>query len=241
LRCKTLVKQLVILPFVFFLLFIVRYSLFTVHYLSLAGFTGYNCSFNHFIVEENQLPQSRHRKKKSRSNTTHTHTAGIGLSKREKIIVLVILLALIATAVVYLISSSTGSNRPSSTASAAPATLAEFDNAITTGSGLKYIEVEEGTGKTATTGQEVTVAYTGTLTDGTPFDTSRKPGGRPYTFRLGTGNAIQGWHEGLTGMKVGGKRKLLIPPSLGYGAIGRPPQIPGNATLLFEVELVDAK
>jgi peptidylprolyl isomerase len=221
------------------MLFIVGYSLFTV-YLSLAGFTGYNSSFNHFIVEENQLPQSRHRKKKGRSNTRQTHSGGAGLNKREKIIVLVVLLALIATAIVYLITSSM-SSRPSSTASTTPVSLGEFDNATPSASGLKYVDVEEGTGKTATAGQEVTVAYTGTLTNGTQFDSSSKPGGRPYTFRLGTGNAIQGWHEGIAGMKVGGKRKLLIPPALGYGAGGRPPQIPGNSILLFDVELLDAK
>jgi hypothetical protein len=221
------------------MLFIVAYSLFTV-YLSLAGFTGYNSSFNHFIVEENQLPQSRHRKKKGRSNVGRIQASNAGLNKKEKIIVLVVLLSLIAAGIVYLIAS-TNSGKPSSTASTSPVTLADFDNATPSASGLKYVDVEEGTGKTATAGQEVTVAYTGTLTNGTQFDSSSKPGGRPYTFRLGTGNAIQGWHEGIAGMKVGGKRKLLIPPALGYGAGGRPPQIPGNSILLFDVELLDAK
>lgn len=186
------------------------------------------------------MPQSRHRKKKGRSSVGRIQASNAGLNKKEKIIVLVVLLSLIAAGIVYLIAS-TNSGKPSSTASASPASVAEFNNATATASGLKYIDVEEGTGKTATTGQEVTVGYTGTLTDGTQFDSSHKPGGSPYTFRLGTGNAIQGWHEGIAGMKVGGKRKLLIPSALGYGARGRPPQIPGNSTLLFDVELLDAK
>lgn len=185
------------------------------------------------------MPQSRHRKKKSRSNTGRIQASNAGLNKKEKIIVLVVLLALIAAGIVYLVAM-TNSGKPSSTASTSPATVAEFDNVTPSASGLKYIDVVEGTGKTATAGQEVTVAYRGTLTNGTEFDSSSKPGGRPYTFRLGTGSVIQGWHEGIAGMKVGGKRKLLIPPALGYAGTGKG-QIPPNATLLFDVELVDAK
>jgi peptidylprolyl isomerase len=115
----------------------------------------------------------------------------------------------------------------------------EGKNVATLDSGLKYIEQEEGEGEEAKNGDEVSVRYTGRLADSKiEFDSSEKPGGEPYVFRLGTGNAIQGWHEGIAGMKVGGKRKLLIPPKLAYGAEGRPPVIPANATLEFDVELV---
>jgi FKBP-type peptidyl-prolyl cis-trans isomerase len=86
----------------------------------------------------------------------------------------------------------------------------------------------------------VSVRYTGTLTDGTKFDSSydHNPPD-PIQFPIGTPNIIQGWNEGITGMKVGGKRHLVIPPGLAYGAAGRPPVIPPNATLVFDVELVD--
>ena len=82
--------------------------------------------------------------------------------------------------------------------------------------------------------------YTGTLTDGTKFDSSLDHN-QPLTFTLGAKNIISGWNEGIVGMKVGGKRKLIIPPNLGYGAAGRPPLIPPNATLFFDIELLDVK
>ena len=110
---------------------------------------------------------------------------------------------------------------------------------FTTASGLKYVDEVVGTGASPTTGQTVSVHYTGTLTNGTQFDSSR--GRAPLTFRLGVDPIIKGWVEGIMSMKVGGKRKLIIPPDLGYGPTGRPPKIPGNATLLFDVELVDVK
>ena len=110
----------------------------------------------------------------------------------------------------------------------------------TTSSGLKYVDEVVGTGASPTLGKMVSVHYTGTLTNGTKFDSSRDRG-EPYTFPIGRGQVIKGWDEGIMTMKVGGKRKLIIPPELGYGASGRPPKIPGNATLLFDVELVDAK
>jgi FKBP-type peptidyl-prolyl cis-trans isomerase FkpA len=89
-------------------------------------------------------------------------------------------------------------------------------------------------------GDTVEVHYTGWLTNGTKFDSSRDRG-EPFPFTLGTSRVIQGWHEGVAGMKVGGKRKLLIPPALAYGAEGRPPVIPPNAELIFEVELLKIK
>jgi FKBP-type peptidyl-prolyl cis-trans isomerase len=108
---------------------------------------------------------------------------------------------------------------------------------VTTASGLKYIDEVVGTGVSPKTGQNVTVHYTGTLVDGTKFDSSVDRG-QPYTFRIGTGGVIKGWDEGIMTMKAGGKRRLIIPAELGYGASGNPPKIPPNATLLFEVELL---
>jgi hypothetical protein len=108
---------------------------------------------------------------------------------------------------------------------------------IPLGNGLKYVEIAEGTGPTPQKGQTVTVKYTGALTNGTVFDSSEKPGGKPFEFVLGTGNAIKGFHEGIATMKLGGKRKLIIPPKLGYGAAPQP-NIPPNSTLIFDVELI---
>jgi peptidylprolyl isomerase len=113
-------------------------------------------------------------------------------------------------------------------------------NMITTQSGLQYQDVVVGTGAEAVAGKSVTVHYTGTLQDGTKFDSSVDRN-QPFTFTLGAGEVIPGWDEGVAGMKVGGKRKLVIPPELAYGAQGRPPVIPPNATLNFDVELLEVK
>lgn len=110
----------------------------------------------------------------------------------------------------------------------------------TTKTGLIYETVKEGTGAEAKPGQTITVHYTGTLTDGRKFDSSRDKGD-PITFQLGTHQVIQGWDEGLSGMRVGERRKLTIPPEMAYGPTGRPPVIPPNATLLFDVELLAVK
>jgi FKBP-type peptidyl-prolyl cis-trans isomerase len=104
-------------------------------------------------------------------------------------------------------------------------------------SGLKYEEIECGDGEEAASGDTLTVHYVGTLADGTKFDSSRDRG-QPFTVQIGTGQVIQGWDQGIPGMKVGGIRKLIIPPDLGYGAAGSPPAIPPNSTLIFEVELI---
>ncbi len=110
-------------------------------------------------------------------------------------------------------------------------------SAITTASGLVYEEIAVGAGAEAARGQHVIVHYTGWLTNGTQFDSS-KDRDDPFEFHLGQGQVIAGWDEGVTGMKVGGKRKLTIPPALGYGARGAGGVIPSNATLVFEVELL---
>ncbi len=109
--------------------------------------------------------------------------------------------------------------------------------AITTDSGLKYEDLTEGTGQEATQGVTVSVHYTGWLTDGQKFDSS-KDRNEPFSFPLGAGHVIRGWDEGVQGMKVGGVRKLTIPPQLGYGVRGAGGVIPPNATLVFEVELL---
>ncbi len=108
---------------------------------------------------------------------------------------------------------------------------------ITTASGLVYEELQVGEGETAQAGMTVTVHYTGWLTDGRKFDSS-KDRNDPFQFGLGRGQVIRGWDEGVAGMKVGGRRKLTIPAELGYGARGAGGVIPPNATLVFEVELL---
>src|SRR5215469_6835230 len=100
---------------------------------------------------------------------------------------------------------------------------------VATPSGLQYIEIIQGTGDQARNGQNVSVHYIGWLTNGTKFDSS-KDHGRPFTFPLGGGNVIKGWDQGVLGMRIGGQRRLIIPPNLGYGARGAPPVIPSNAT-----------
>ena len=105
---------------------------------------------------------------------------------------------------------------------------------------LQMEDLVVGTGPEARKGQTVSVHYTGWLTDGKKFDSS-KDRGQPFQFALGRGQVIQGWDDGVAGMKVGGKRKLTIPPELGYGAAGAGGVIPPNATLVFEVELLGVR
>jgi FKBP-type peptidyl-prolyl cis-trans isomerase len=109
---------------------------------------------------------------------------------------------------------------------------------VTTQSGLTYEDLATGDGALARSGDEVTVHYTGWLQSGRKFDSSVDRG-EPFSFSLGRGNVIAGWDEGVAGMKVGGRRRLTIPPDLGYGPYGAGGVIPPNATLVFEVELLE--
>ncbi len=114
---------------------------------------------------------------------------------------------------------------------------------VKTASGLQYEDIKIGSGEAARSGHSATVHYTGWLksrdgSTGRKFDSSRD-NDEPFTFRVGTGQVIQGWDEGVQGMRVGGVRKLIVPAYLGYGSRGAPPRIPPNATLIFEVELLD--
>jgi len=110
-------------------------------------------------------------------------------------------------------------------------------NEVTTSSGLQYIDLNIGAGAIARAGTNVSVHYTGWLENGMKFDSSVDRG-QPFSFPLGAGRVIKGWDEGVQGMKVGGKRKLIIPSNLGYGARGAGGAIPPHATLIFEVELL---
>ncbi len=118
--------------------------------------------------------------------------------------------------------------------------LENYPQAQQTDSGLWYILETEGAGQKAAKQRTVSVHYTGTLADGSAFDSSYKRG-QPITFTLGIGKVIKGWDEGIALLNVGGKAKLIVPYQLAYGELGRAPIIPPKATLIFDVELVDVK
>ncbi|MBA3319783.1 MAG: FKBP-type peptidyl-prolyl cis-trans isomerase [Gemmatimonadales bacterium] len=138
-----------------------------------------------------------------------------------------------------LLSACGNDDRPKE---AVPGSGFEIDSAALTktASGLQYQDIVIGTGAEATPGQVAVVHYTGWLTDGTKFDSSRDRN-EPFPFPVGGGQVIAGWDQGVAGMKVGGRRKLVIPPDLGYGPQGSPPVIPPAATLVFDVELLELK
>lgn len=176
------------------------------------------------------MPQSRHRKVKGRGSSSRSTHSKKKSNQKTLVIAVLVTLALAVAGSIFLFL-----NKGNDGGGGAPAS-----GMVTTPSGLKYVDIAEGTGRAPTNGRMVSVHYTGTLENGAKFDSSFDRG-KPIQFSLGTGSVIKGWDEGVMSMKVGGKRKLIIPPNLGYGPAGRPPKIPPNATLIFEVELVDAQ
>ena len=135
-------------------------------------------------------------------------------------------------------STVAGEAKPAGTTSAPTSSAAApTGQEVTLAGGLKYVDLKVGDGDIAEAGEMANVHYTGWLTDGTKFDSSVDRG-QPFQFRIGAGNVIRGWDEGVKGMRIGGKRHLTIPPDMGYGANGYPPVIPANATLVFDVELL---
>jgi FKBP-type peptidyl-prolyl cis-trans isomerase len=138
-------------------------------------------------------------------------------------------------------TASCGSGADSTVASrGAPDSFQAYASAqfTKTADGLQYAEVVPGTGPAVANGQCITVQYTGWLADGTKFDSSRDRDGGFQLIAGSGGQVIVGWQEGIPGIKVGGKRRLIIPPALGYGASGQPPTIPANATLIFDIEVL---
>jgi FKBP-type peptidyl-prolyl cis-trans isomerase len=158
---------------------------------------------------------------------------------KRDMLVLIVLAA--STAVAQSGSSQSGSSQKPTGSTVAHKPAAGGPTKVTgegtkTPSGLQYWDLKVGTGPEAHSGQKVTVHYTGWLTSGKKFDSS--VGGKPFPFRIGGGDVIKGWDEGVAGMKVDGKRQLRIPPDLAYGQKGYPGVIPPNATLIFDVQLV---
>ncbi len=144
-------------------------------------------------------------------------------------------LALTVTALTLLAAGFAFAQSNEKGSTAAPTKVA--GKPVTTPDGLQYWDIKVGSGPVAQAGQKVKVNYTGWLTNGTKFDSSVDHG-EPFEFKLGAGEVIKGWDEGVAGMKVGGKRQLRIPPQLGYGERGAGNVIPPNAALIFDVELL---
>jgi len=180
------------------------------------------------------LPQSRKRKtRRGGPSSRATYSSKKKSDQTTKLIIYLVIAALAIGALVYLLSLLTNTGESPDRGAAPGAEVA-------TPSGLKYVDEVVGTGESPTPGKAVTVHYTGTLADGKKFDSSVDRN-EPYTFVIGRGAVIRGWDEGVMTMKAGGKRKLIIPANLGYGQNGSPPDIPPNATLYFDVELLDVK
>lgn len=181
------------------------------------------------------MPQSRHRKIErarkrprvapSNPNAVAARPSSSG-DQKTKLIAIIVITAVVAFVAVFVFRTFRGPKAPPE---------------ITTASGLKYQDLKVGDGPSPTMGQTVTVHYIGRLENGTEFNNSHTMGaGKPIDFRIGPG-LIPGWVEGLQTMKVGGKRRLMVPSKLAYGPAGKPPTIPPNANLDFEIELLGVK
>lgn len=173
------------------------------------------------VSRQRKLNRARKRPRVAPSSPTSSAHSQARKGFNYKIVVIILIVAVAASVVAYVVA------RKSNAAE------------ITTPSGLKYTDLKVGDGPSPKMGQTVRVHYIGWLENGKEFNNSYK-GGQPAEFALGPG-LIPGWNEALPTMKVGGKRRLVIPPKLAYGASGRPPSIPPNATLTFEIELLAIK
>jgi len=173
-----------------------------------------------------KIERARKRPRVAPSNPSAVAAKPSSSDQKKKLIAIIVTAAVAAFVAVYVISTFRGPKAPPE---------------ITTASGLKYQDLKVGDGPSPTMGQTVTVHYTGKLENGTEFNNSHTMGaGKPIDFKIGPG-LIPGWIEGLQTMKVGGKRRLMIPSKLAYGPAGKPPAIPPNANLDFEIELLGVK
>lgn len=162
------------------------------------------------------------------------------MSDTLRLIILTILGGIIFAAILIFISGNIHkSTTPSTDQTMTTTSTTDNTNASPSGQ-LKIEDLQVGSGREVKSGDTVTMNYTGTLTDGTKFDSSYDRN-QPFTTQIGVGQVIKGWDEGILGMKVGGKRRLTIPADLGYGATGAGDKIPPNSTLIFEVELLEIK
>ena len=180
------------------------------------------------------MPQSRHRKinprkKQREQRAKSSHRPSLTSNRNVKIGAIIVIAVMVLAVVGYLIALRKKTD------------ITDIAGAITTASGLQYIDEKVGDGPSPQPGQTISVNYIGaTKSDGREFENSYKRGA-PIDFKLGLGEVIPGWEEGLASMKLGGKRKLIIPSQLAYGRQGRPPSIPPNADLVFDVELMAIK
>jgi FKBP-type peptidyl-prolyl cis-trans isomerase len=177
--------------------------------------------------------EKRARKKQFRDESLARRKAQ---ENRRRLTIMGLIAAAVVVIVVMALVSTGGDDEGASTA--APGECDESPQTLD--SGLVIEDLECGDGEEAERGDLVTVHYTGTLENGSQFDSSRDRG-EPFPLRLGAGMVIQGWEEGLPGMRVGGTRELTIPPELGYGEAGSPPDIPPNSMLVFEIELLEVE
>jgi FKBP-type peptidyl-prolyl cis-trans isomerase len=177
--------------------------------------------------------EKRARKKRFRDESLARRRAQ---ENRRRLTIAALIGAAVVVIVVMALVSTGGDDEGAS--STAPGECDESPQTLD--SGLVVEDLECGDGEEVQRGDLVSVHYTGTLENGRKFDSSRDRG-QPFQLRLGAGMVIQGWEEGLPGMRVGGTRKLTIPPELGYGEAGRPPEIPPNSTLVFEIEVLEVQ